>query len=123
VCGIWMLVRRPWTWRAAHLALTVLCVIDLLVCIGGAAIIISYKLATGWDGIAFAIGVTLVLAGSALFWLHAVSKLALLPTKVRRAFSLGDDESARLHAAATLVLMILYVATLSVGSLWYVLKQ
>ena len=121
-CGVWMLVRRPWTWRAAHVCLTVLSVLELLVFVGGAAMIVSYKHAQGWDGIALAFGIIFAIFGTLLFWLHAVSKLLMLRRNVRRAFFLGDFDHIALHRGATFVLMGLYGLVLFVGLVWFVLR-
>ncbi|MGB7157435.1 MAG: hypothetical protein WBD40_05180 [Tepidisphaeraceae bacterium] len=121
-CGVWMLVRRPWTWRAAHVGLTVLCVLELLVFIGGVALCIAYKGATGWDGLALAMGIILAAAAAVLFWLHALSKLALLRLTVRRAFHLGDTEPIGLHRVSTLVQMAIFGLILLGGTIWFVVK-
>jgi hypothetical protein len=120
--GVWLIVRRPWTWRAAHVALAALSTLSLIGCGFGVGLVIAYKGATGWDGLALAIGVFLFAIASALFWLHALSKLALLRLKVRRAFLMGDDERHRLHRIGTFVMMSLYALMVLVGVVWFVLK-
>ena len=121
-CGVWMIVRRPWTWRAAQVALAALCVVELIVCGFGAGLIVAYKHAQGWDGIALAIGVFLFAAGSALFWLHALSKFALLRVNVRVAFFLSGTEPFRLHRVGTTVMMSLYGVIVLTGCIAYAVR-
>ncbi len=120
--GVWTIVRRPWTWRATHVTLAALCALQLIGCGFAAGVIIYYKHATGWDSLALAIGVILFGACSALFWLHALAKLALLRLKVRRAFFMGDFEPHRLHRVGTFTMMSLYAFMALVGLVWFVLR-
>jgi len=120
--GVWLLVRRPWTWRAAHVGLTVLCILELLVFIGGAAMCVAYKHAQGWDGIALAFGIIFGGVGAVLFWAHALSKLALLRLNVRRAFRIGDTEPIGLHRGGTIVMMSLFGLATVVGVVAFIVR-
>lgn len=120
--GVWMFVRRRWTWRAAHVTLTVLCVLELLVFAGGAALCVAYKHAQGWDGIALAIGVVFVVVGTVLFWGHALSKLALLRANVRSAFGIVIPNSGSLHRTSLIVMMALFALVTVVGVVWFIVR-
>ena len=121
-CGVWVIVRRPWTWRAAHVGLAALCALELTVCGFGAGLIVAYKHATGWDGIALGVGIVLFAVASGLFWLHALSKLALLRRNVRQAFLMGDAEPVRLHRVGTIVMTALYGAVVLIGGIAYLVR-
>jgi hypothetical protein len=114
-CGVWILRRRRWMWRALHVALGFLCTFELIVAGFGAALIIVYKHATGWDTLAAGIGVVLFVAASVPFLLHALTKLALLRLNVRRAFGMGDLEPHALHRGGTIVMLSLYASVVVVG--------
>jgi hypothetical protein len=114
-CGVWIIRRRRWMWRALHLALAFLCVFELIVAGFGAALTIANKHATGWGGLALAIGFTLFVAASVPFLLHALTKLALLRLNVRRAFGMGDLEPYALHRAGTIAMLSLYSFVIVVG--------
>lgn len=118
-CGVWLLRRRRWMWRALHVALAFLCVFELLVAGFGAALTIGYKHATGWDALAAGIGLALFLAASIPFLLHALTKLALLRLYFRRAFGMGDLEPYALHRAGTIVMLSLYAFVIVVGGTWF----
>lgn len=120
-CGLWMILRRRWMWRALHITLAILCALELIATGVGAAIIIAYKHATGWDGIALAIGIFLFVAASVPFLLHAFTKLALLRLNFRRAFTMGDYEPHTLHRAGTIVMISLYVLLMMIGGVWFLL--
>jgi hypothetical protein len=121
-CGVWLLIRRRWTWRAAHVVLAMMCAAHLIGCGFAAGVIITYKHAQGWDALAVAIGVFLFGVCSVLFWLHALTKLALLRLNVRRAFFLGDFEPHRLHRIGTFAMMSLYALVVVVGGVWFLLR-
>jgi hypothetical protein len=121
-CGVWFFLRRPWTWRAIHIASAVMCALNLLVAGFAAGLIVYYKHAKGWDGIALAIGVIFFGACSILFWLHALTKLALLRLNVRRAYQLGDFEPHRLHRIGTFTMMGLYGLVVVVGLAAFVVR-
>jgi hypothetical protein len=121
-CGIWLFVRRPWTWRAIHVTSAVMCGLNLLAAGFFAGVIVYYKNAKGWDGIALFIGIVLFGACSVLFWLHALTKLALLRLNVRRAYHLGDFEPHRLHRVGTFTMMSLYGVMVFVGLVCFIVR-
>jgi hypothetical protein len=121
-CGVWMLTRRRWTWRAAHFTLAALCVLTLFGCGFGAGVVVYYKHAQGWDALGLAIGLILFGGCSILFWLHALSKLSLLRLNVRRAYRLGDLEPHRLHRIGTFTAMSLYAVIVLVCGVWYLVR-
>jgi hypothetical protein len=121
-CGVWMFVRRPWTWRAVHITSAVMGALNLLAAGFFAGVIVYYKHAQGWDGLALAIGIIFFGACSVLFWLHALTKLALLRLNVRRAYHLGDFEPHRLHRIGTFAMMSLYALMLLVGLVCFIIR-
>jgi hypothetical protein len=121
-CGVWMFVRRPWTWRAVHITSAVMCALNLLAAGFFAGVIVYYKHATGWDGIALFIGIVFFGACSVLFWLHALTKLSLLRLNVRRAYHLGDFEPHRLHRIGTFTMMSLYALMVVVGLIGFIVR-
>lgn len=121
-CGVWVILRRPWTWRAAHFGLAALCVLELIVCGFGAGFVVAYKDTTGWDALGTALGVLMFAVGSVLFWLHALSKLALLRINVRRAFFIDGADLPRVHRIGTIVMIALYGAVVLVGGVAYLVR-
>jgi hypothetical protein len=121
-CGVWMFVRRPWTWRAIHVTSAVMCGLNLLAAGFFAGVIVYYKHAQGWDGIALFLGIVFFGACSVLFWLHALTKLALLRLNVRRAYHLGDFEPHRLHRVGTFTMMSLYGVMVFAGLICFVVR-
>jgi hypothetical protein len=114
-CGVWILRRRRWMWRALHVTLGFLCTFELIVAGFGAALTVANKHATGWDSLSFAIGIALFAAASVPFLLHALTKLALLRLNFRRAFRMGDLEPHALHRAGTILMLSLYAFVIVVG--------
>jgi hypothetical protein len=121
-CGVWLFVRRPWTWRAIHITSAVMCTLNLLAAGFFAGVIVYYKNAKGWDGIALFIGIVFFGACSVLFWLHALTKLALLRLNVRRAYQLGDFAPHRLHRVGTFTMMSLYGVMVLVGLICLIVR-
>lgn len=121
-CGVWLIRRRRWMWRALHVTLACLCVLELIVAGLGAALIVAYKHATGWDSLALGIGIILFVAASVPFLLHALTKLALLRLNVRRAFAMADRAPHTLHRVGTISMLSLYVLLIVVGGTWYILR-
>jgi hypothetical protein len=121
-CGVWMFVRRPWTWRAVHITSAVMCALNLIGAGFFAGVVVYYKHAKGWDGIALFIGIVFFGACSVLFWLHALTKLALLRLNVRRAYHLGDFEPHKLHRVGTFTMMSLYGLLVFVGLICFIVR-
>jgi hypothetical protein len=121
-CGLGMLWRRQrGTWRAIHGVLFALAALELLAFIGGAAMTISGKHATGWDALLLVFGLIIVIGASILFWLHVGSKRLLLRINVRRAFGFEYDDRVRLQRLGTFMMMSLYAGALLIGAVWYAL--
>ena len=69
-----------------------------------------------------ALGVLMFAVGSVLFWLHALSKLALLRINVRRAFFIDGADLPRVHRIGTIVMIALYGAVVLVGGVAYLVR-